>query len=207
MTPEGHTPRLGNLLRQRPFQKFVSRVNIDEAHFIYTAGCPLYGLNAFRPAWGRLGDLKALLPNNIHWHLFSATFPEHILAVIKESLLKADYKFIHVTSNRPNVMYATHQVENTIEDLLNYKCFLNDNDPFDISEQPHVLIFLDDKALTVKVADYLDSCLPSAQRGKGIIRHYHSSMSRMYLEQAHSAFTSDTGNCRILVTTSGQSVI
>lgn len=52
-------PRLGELLCKQPaFQKHVKRVNIDEAHFIYTAGEKLYGAPAFCPAWGLLGNLK-----------------------------------------------------------------------------------------------------------------------------------------------------
>lgn len=31
------------------------------------AGLPLYGLNAFHPAWGMLDKLKALLVNDVIW--------------------------------------------------------------------------------------------------------------------------------------------
>ena len=64
-TREGHLPRLALLLRNHSFQKHVTRVVVDEAHNIYTAGLPHYGLDAFRPAWGRLGELRAILPSSV----------------------------------------------------------------------------------------------------------------------------------------------
>ncbi|KAH8983561.1 hypothetical protein EDB86DRAFT_2811389, partial [Lactarius hatsudake] len=72
--------------------------------------------------------------------------------------------------------------------------------------QPRVLIFMDKKELACQIADHLDSCLPSGCRDKGIVRHYHSMMLQKYLQITHEAFTTPSGNCRILVATSGQSV-
>ncbi len=102
-------------------------------------------------------------------------------------------------------MYATHQVHRSIEDPRNYICFIQQ--PFDFNRQPHVLIFFDDKDLTKKVAQYLDAQLPLEHRGRGIIRHYHSGMSEAFLKQVHYSFVSETGMCRILVATSGESVV
>ncbi|KDR79157.1 hypothetical protein GALMADRAFT_63303 [Galerina marginata CBS 339.88] len=107
---------------------------------------------------------------------------------VKEKLLRPGYDYVHVTSNRPNIIYATHQVTNSIEDVHNYECFLQS--PFEADSQPHVLIFFDDKKLTTK----------------GIIRYYHSSMSKDYLEQVHEDFISPEGTCKILIATSGESV-
>jgi hypothetical protein len=50
------------LVRNPYFQKKVIRINVGEAHNIYTAGLPRHGLNAFCPAWGRLDELKILFP-------------------------------------------------------------------------------------------------------------------------------------------------
>ena len=204
-TPEGHFPRMALLLRQLTFQPLISRFCVDEAHSFYTAGFPLYGLPAFRPSWGKLHELKASLRPSIPWHFFSATFPPHILDLIKGKLLRPGFDYIHVTSNRPNIIYATHQVENNIKDVRNYECFLQS--PFNADSQPHVLIFFDDKKLTTKVEAHLESCLPSRERGKGIIRYYHSSMSNDYLEKVHNDFISPTGTCKILIATSGESVV
>ena len=204
-SPEGHTSRLSTILRNPAFQKYIARVNVDEAHSIYTAGQDLHGLKAFRPAWGQLADLRALLNGSIHWNFFSATFPPHILKIIESKVLRNDYELIQITSNRPNTMYATHEVINSIEEPRNYECFLSK--PFVLEKQPHVLIFCDDKDLTLKLAFHLNTCLPPDLRDQDIVMHYHSSMSEKYLKKAHEAFISETGKCRILVTTSGQSVV
>ena len=102
-------------------------------------------------------------------------------------------------------MYATHQVHRSLNDPRNYTCFIQQ--PFDFDKLLHVLIFFDDKDLTKKVAQYLDDQLPTQHRGRGIVRHYHSGMSEEYLKQVHTSFVSEAGLCRILVATSGQSMV
>ncbi|KAH9009895.1 P-loop containing nucleoside triphosphate hydrolase protein [Lactarius hengduanensis] len=201
---EGHLPRLALLVRNLWFQRHIARVIVDEAHNIHTAGLSHYGLDAFRPAWGRLDELKAILPHCVHWVFLSATFPPHIRATVEKKLLQPGYTAIHVTSNRPNTVYAAHEVLNSIEDFQNYECFLAC--PFSLVSQPRVLIFVDKKELACRIAAHLDSCLPSEYQEKGIVRHYHSQMSQKYLQVAHKAFTTPEGNCRVMVATSGQSV-
>jgi superfamily II DNA helicase RecQ len=74
-TPEGHLPRLATLLVRNPqFQKRIKSVTVDEAHFIDLAGLPRYDNSAFRPAWGRLDELKVILPKTVPWRALSATF-------------------------------------------------------------------------------------------------------------------------------------
>ena len=195
---------MGDLVRTLAFQKIISRINIDEAHSFYTAGLSLYGSPAFRPAWGKLADLKRILRQTTPWHLFSATFPPHILTAVKEKLMRPNFDYIHQTSNRPNIIYATHEIDK-LGNVQNYNCFITT--PYNAATQPHILIFVDDRKLTAQITDHLESCLPSELKGKGVVKHYHSSMSQLYLDQTHSDFVSPTGTCKILVTTSGQSVV
>lgn len=204
-SPEGHFPRLAALVRNKLFQRRIKRIHVDEAHFIHTAGLGHHGGKAFRPAWAQLDELKALLPQSIPWQAFSATFPAHILKTVESKILRPNYVSIHISSNRPNTMYATHRVVSRIEDCKNYECFLLR--PFDLRSQPRVLIFFDDKDLASAVSDHLDSKLPEEYRGKGITRHYHSGMSEQYLSAAHRAFTEEDGICKILCATSGESVV
>ncbi|KAF9486495.1 P-loop containing nucleoside triphosphate hydrolase protein [Pholiota conissans] len=203
-TPEGHYPRMACFVRDPKFQKRIARMNIDEAHSFGTQGLPLYGQPAFRPAWGQLTVLKVVIPPSANWHLYSATYPLHIFDCIVDKLLRCSFDYIYQTSNRPNIMYATHQVPGKLDDVRNYECFLRA--PYNPASQPHVLIFVDDKALVARIASHLDGCLPSEYRGKGVVKHYHSSMSKLYLERTHADFISPTGTCKILVATSGQSV-
>ena len=202
---EGHLPRLAIFLRNQYFQRHIVRIVVDEAHNIYTAGLPLYELDAFHPAWGRLDEIKAILSWHVQWTYLSATFLLHICATIEDKLLKPGYTAIHVTSNQPNTTYVTHEAVNSIEDMQNYNCFLAN--PFSLESQPRMLIFVNKKELACHVSAYLDSCLPSEYHDMGIVMHYHSMMSQKYLQLAHEAFTTPSGKCRILVATSGQSVV
>ena len=73
----GHLPRLARLIQQdRLFRKRI--VHINEAHFIYTAGAELYGLPAFRPAWGQLGEVRIKLGKVVAFQALSGTQPAHI---------------------------------------------------------------------------------------------------------------------------------
>jgi superfamily II DNA helicase RecQ len=138
-------------------------------------------------------------------HCSSATVPAHILKTIESRVLRPNYIQIRASSNRPNTVYATHKTVNNIDDVRNYKCFLKS--PFDLSQQPHTLIFVDSVSLTSSISVHLDSCLPEELQGRGIVKHYHSLMSEQYLSETHQSFVDSNGPCRLLVTTSGQSVV
>ena len=203
---EGHLPRLYILVRNQGFQKLINRVNVDEAHHIYTAGLPHHSLDAFCPAWGQLDELKAVLSHNVKFGAYLATITApHILKVVELKILHPDYVFIHLTSNRLNTMYAKHEVMKSIDELSNYDCFLSN--PFDLATQPHVLIFVDNKDFACRISSYLDSRLPEELRQKNIVMHYHSQMSVKYLQFAHKCFTQKNSPCCIMVATSSQSVV
>jgi len=202
---EGHLPRLGILLRNSHFQRRVIRIIVDEVHNIHFSGLSHYGLDAFRPAWGRLDELKAILLQKTHWCACLATFTPLALWTVENKVLHSNHVYIHVTSNRPNMIYAMHQVVNSIDDLRNYLCFLMS--PFHPGLQPRVLIFVNNKKLAARIASHLDSCLPPTIQNKGIVVHYHSKMSEKYLQNAHDSFIQEDGACRIMVATSAQSVV
>ena len=118
-------PRLSALiLKSYHFQKTIKRVNIDEAHNIHTAGLPQHGLKygAFRPAWGRLNDSEfmSILPSSVMVHCFSVTVSPHIHKTIESRVLHPNYMQIRASSNRPNTLYAMHEVVNNIDDVRNY---------------------------------------------------------------------------------------
>jgi len=203
---EGHFPRLSLLLRNQRFHKLINRLNVDEVHHVHTAGLPHHGLDAFRPAWGKIDELRAILPRKVKVGAYSATVTSaHILRTIELKILRPEYVLIRVTSNRPNTMYSTFEVTKSIDDLRNYDCFLSS--PFDLVAQPHVLIFVDNKDLACRISSYLDSRLPQELQKKNIVMHYHSLMSERYLTFAHNCFTQENGPCHIMVATAGQSVV
>ena len=107
---EGHYSRMGQLIRKSAFQKLLARINVDEAHFIHTAGIKQHSVDPFRPAWGTVDELRALLASSIPWHLFSATWPPHIRKTVKSKILRLNYVSIEISSNQPNTIYTTHEV-------------------------------------------------------------------------------------------------
>lgn len=169
-----------------------------------TAGIAQHGAPAHRPSWGRLNELKLLLPHAT-FRGFSATMPPHMLAVVEKSFLRPKYVMIRTALNRPNIIYATHCVVKSLKTLENYECFLTR--PYDPLRQPNVLIFCDDSDFTVSLVRHFESCVTPEFRGKGLFLHYHSFMSPGYLAKAHSSFTDPSGACKILVSTSAEAVV
>ncbi|KAF4593863.1 ATP-dependent DNA helicase sgs1 [Pleurotus pulmonarius] len=100
----GHLPRLAQLLDERDFIKQIRCINVDEAHFIYTAGTANYGLDAFRPAWGLLGKFRVRLPRDTPFLAMSGTLPPHIKTCVTENLILRD-DFLDIT--KPPVVEAS----------------------------------------------------------------------------------------------------
>lgn len=202
----GHLPIIATLIRNQYFQRHIARVNVDEAHCIHIDGLSHYGQDAFRPAWGRLDLIQAILPRLVTWSLFSATFPQHILQTVEKKLLLPDYERIHATSNRPNTAYAFREVQD-LDDLTNYECLLTH--PFKLEDQPRILIFVDNKKLAARLAHHLSQFVPEDRRRgkKRAVRHYHSQMSERYLQRSYDEFTREGGSCKVLITTSCNAVV
>lgn len=204
----GHMPRFARLVAQdRDFKKRLKRVHVDEAHFIYTAGLGLYGLPAFRPAWGRLGEFRIKLDKDLRVMALSGTQPPHIKKKIKESLLFKDETLfsIELSSNRPNIIYATHPIVNNLSDFRNLDFLVPDPYPSGF-KFPKTLVFHDSTDEAAAAAVYNNRRLPEDQRNKGIIKHYHSGMSKRYLTEVYENF-SQQGTCRILHATEGASTV
>ncbi|KAJ3520502.1 hypothetical protein NMY22_g12731 [Coprinellus aureogranulatus] len=120
-----------------------------------------------------------------------------------DPIFGTDYKLIRYSTNRTNIMYATHEVVGGLDDVRNYECFLTQ--PYDPIKQPRVLIFFQSMKLACEVADHLDSLLPSERQQKGITEHYYSDMSEDFLARTFVSFTSKQGTTKILCSTSGNS--
>ncbi|KAF8452791.1 P-loop containing nucleoside triphosphate hydrolase protein [Boletus edulis BED1] len=172
----------------------ISRVHIDEAHNVYTAGLPHHGEDAFRPAYGKLGELRVFLPKGTPFQMLSATLPPHILSTIKEQLMiSSDYLEIRLSTNRPNITYATIPLVGGLRNFQNLNLLLlrEFHPPMAI---PKTLIFHDCKQDATDAAAYLNTRLPL-----NIWNHE-------YLQQTFEDFSSPNGTCRILHATAGASV-
>ncbi len=132
----GHLPRLAQLIANQDsrFRKRIVRVHVDEAHFIHTAGCELYGLAAFRPAWGKLGEFCVKLGKSVTFQALSGTQPKHVKKRIIEHLLFDEEKICHIklSSNRPNTVYTTHPIVGNLSDFRNLDFLVPDSYPADL---------------------------------------------------------------------------
>jgi hypothetical protein len=112
----GHMPRLARLVSQNykfnQLIKLLKRLHVDE-----------YDLPAFRSAWGRLGELRIKLGNDITVQSLSGTEPEHIKKAIIKCLPvlfdESNLCSIKLTSNRLGPTHATHQIVNELSDFRN----------------------------------------------------------------------------------------
>jgi len=168
----------------------------------------LYGLPAFRVAWGRLAEFRIKLPKKVVFQALSGTQPEHIKKKIKEDLLFKGEKLcsIKLSSNRPNMAYATHPIVGTLSDFRNLDFLVPDLYPVDF-RLPKTLVFHDNLEQCTAAAVYLNDRLPQPLRNKGLIKHYHGIMSKEYLTLVYDDFRQPDGACRILHATEGASTV
>jgi superfamily II DNA helicase RecQ len=205
----GHLPRLARLIQQdRLFRKRIARVHVDEAHFIYTAGVELYGLPAFRPAWGQLGEFRIKLGKGVVFQALSGTQPAHIKKTIIDHLLFDEKTLcsIKLSSNRPNMVYATHAIVGNLSDFRNLDFLVPDPFPGDF-RLPKTLVFHDNLNECTAAAVYINDRLPKSLRSKGLVQHYHGGMSKKYLTLVYDDFQKPDGACRILHATEGASTV
>jgi hypothetical protein len=116
---------------------------------------------------------------------------------------------ISLTSNRPNITYATHPIAGLLSDFRNLQFLVPEhgNQAFDPKTIPKTIIFHDNLQEAANAANYLNSLLPDTMKNTQIIKHYHSKMSMKYLEQAFQDFASPDGTTRVLCATSGASTV
>ncbi|KAJ2930420.1 hypothetical protein H1R20_g6675, partial [Candolleomyces eurysporus] len=203
----GHRAQLCQLLSDnRAFISLVQCVHIDEAHTIFTAGIDLYGIAAFRPAWGQLGKLRVIIGKQVPVQALSGTQPPHIRRKIISSLMMDEpwLRSVTLSSNRENLVYATHGIIGQRSDFRNLGFLVPDG--YDGSYQlPKGIVFHDDKREVASAAIFIDSRLPKSMRGKGVVQHYHGTMSKLFLECVYNDFGDPNSTCRILHATSGAS--
>ncbi|KAH9011631.1 II DNA helicase [Lactarius pseudohatsudake] len=203
----GHLPRLARLVAEdRHFVKLIRRVHVDEAHFIYTAGLKHYGLPAFRSAWARIGEFRIKIGNQVPVQALSGTQPPHIKAAIIKNLLFDESQLcsVKLTSNRPNIVYATHPIVGKLSDFRNLDFLVPQ--PYHTGwSLPKTVVFHDSVEQAAEAALYHTRRLPEGLQKRGLVMHYHGGMSKEYLTQVYEDFSDPNGHCRILHATEGAS--
>ncbi|KAI0315752.1 P-loop containing nucleoside triphosphate hydrolase protein [Amylostereum chailletii] len=197
----GNNPRIGQLIRdnKEPFKRKIQQVLVDEGHFVHTAGTDLYGLKAYRPAYGHLGSLRVWLATGMPIQVLSGTLPPHIKHSVVNSLgLRPNFTSIGMSSNSPNLIYATHPIIGSLNDFHNLDFLIPPPKLNDV-------VFFDNISKASDAVTYLESHtnLPENDWNKGIFREYHGDMTPGFLDEVFKSFTSTHGTVKVLCATSG----
>jgi RecQ family ATP-dependent DNA helicase len=107
--------RIKNLWRQPEWRKRLFAVVIDEAHCIDSWG------GSFRQDYGRIGELRSMVPRETPFLATSATLPPQVLENIKKCLhFRSDTQIINVGNDRPNIKFLVTEYQhpmNSFQDL------------------------------------------------------------------------------------------
>ncbi|KAJ7744501.1 P-loop containing nucleoside triphosphate hydrolase protein [Mycena maculata] len=204
---EGHIPRFAKLLHDPKWVKAVKLLQIDEAHFIATTGQAKGKEAAFRPAFSDLGErVRVHLPSSAVCTAYSASMPNRVCNLLMKTLRMEPTKTVklELSTNRPNLIYATIPMIGSINNFTNLHFLFRQ--PFPANYLlPKSMIFLDDKKKAAKLARHLNSELSPALAAQEPFRHYHSSMSKHYLEDTVARFRETNGGVRCLIATESAS--
>ncbi|KAK6980832.1 hypothetical protein R3P38DRAFT_3235139 [Favolaschia claudopus] len=166
-------------------------MNVDEAHFIYTAGLPLYALPAFRPAWGAPNLLGLRLKRNTPIIAMSTTLPPHIKSAVTH-FDPATMLSLELSTSCPNIIYATHRIVRSLSDYRSLD-FMLGLDAFVLPRK--TLVFHDNTQQCSDARAHQNNKLPKSEQNKGLIRHYHAGMSHTYLKNLFDDFSKKDGGC------------
>jgi hypothetical protein len=113
---------------------------------------------------------------------------------------------IKLTSNRPNIVYATHPIVGVLSDMRNLDFLVPVPYPAGWV-MPKTVVFHDDTDLATDGAAYHERRLPEELQRKDLVAHYHGGMSKEYLTLTYDDFKDPEGKCRILHATEGASTV
>lgn len=198
---------MARLLHDRKFLNLIKCVHVDEVHNVYTSGTQKHGHPAFCLAWGSLSEVRAILSKTTSWQALSATMPSHIFKCVTEKLFLASNRLvIRVSTNCPNIIYATHPLVGSINNFRNLDCLVPRpfHPPMRLQK---VIVFHDNKTEANNAARYLNSRLPAEFQKLGIIKHYHGDMSEEYLEKTYTDFANPDGFTLMINGTSGAGTV
>ncbi|KAJ6528633.1 P-loop containing nucleoside triphosphate hydrolase protein [Mycena vulgaris] len=204
---QGHIPRFAKLLHDPKWAKKIKLLQLDEAHFIATAGQAKGKEGAFRPSYSDLGErVRVHLSSSAVCTAYSASMPTRIVELVMKTMRMDPNRTVklELTTNRPNLVYATIVMVGNIDNFANLDFLvpqpLPPNYPF-----PKFMVFIDDKKKAAKIARYLNSRLPPEKAALEPFKHYHSSMSKPYLEDTARRFKEQDGDIRGLIATESAS--
>lgn len=191
---------LNNVIRKPELGKRVLSIVVDEAHVVSHWG------SEFRKHYGTLGMLRALLPKGTPFVAMSATLPERVRKDVLARLQfnQKKYNYLNLGNDRTNVslvVRAMHNAMNTYSDL-DFLVPQDTRQPADVSK---AFIYADSVSSGFDMVDHLDSLLPSALQGQGLVRPYNAALSKECRDVLMELFKA--GHIRILVCTDAAGMV
>ncbi|KAJ7642890.1 P-loop containing nucleoside triphosphate hydrolase protein [Mycena rosella] len=111
---------------------------------------------------------------------------------------------LELTTNRPNLVRAVIPMIGSINNFTNLHFLIPTSCPPNFV-LPKSMVFLDNKRKAAQLARYLNAQLPPALALRKPFRHYHSPMSKHYLEDTVDQFKGPAGDVRCLIATESAS--
>lgn len=199
-------PLFSRLLEDTRFVRLIKRVNIDEVHWIATAGRADSKGKIFRPEYAKLQEVLIRLRTGTPCAMFTATLPPDARAIIEDSLkipLSDPSKTsVHMLSvNRPNFTYAVVPLNGSTSNLSNLNCLIPAPYHPPMGHLAKKIIFVDSMELAVRMEMHLTELLPASMRASRPIRRLYSLMSKFYKDDVISEFAKREGGVQIVIAT------
>lgn len=174
------------ILTKIAFAKHV-KIVVDEGHCISKWG------PVFRPAWGKIGDIRALVPHPVPFLVGTATATPEEQILIKKSLhFDKNHAFYNLGNFRPNLVWKVQTLDSK-RPFVSQLDFLIPPHPSaeNFSSSEKVLVYVNDRPTAHSLAYHLRSRLPCDLEDRVEVYHaLRSSLTKavMTLSDNHLSF-------------------
>ncbi|KAJ7573001.1 P-loop containing nucleoside triphosphate hydrolase protein, partial [Mycena floridula] len=171
----------------------ILSVVVDEAHVVSHWGA------GFRKQYGKLGEVRALLPAGVPFVAMSATLPTRVRRDVLTKLeFGKKYVDVNIGNDRPNVSIAVRAIENTLTSYRDLD-FIIPKGCTDVQQIAKTFLYADNVIKGTDIEDHLRELLSEELRMTGAIRTYSAASSKDYLKEVMRLFR--LGIVRILICT------
>lgn len=190
------TSRLRASLLSQELAKSVEFLAVDEAHCIITWG------DTFRPAYGKVGDLRAILPFDIPLLAVTATATPLMVQQIKNTLhFHSRNHHINIGNDRPNIEIEVRRMRCTQSSLGDLQYIIDEINVTGVVAN-RMIFFRECKSTQVAVR-HLRKHIPAQFHSK--IAYYHARRTPLALQELAERFMKDEVN--LLCTTEAAGMV
>ena len=189
-----------SVLQHSDFQRRLKLLAIDEAHVIVSWG------DEFRPAYGRLGELRSLFPSDVPWLAVSATMDPSTLKAVMKSL-RFDDKLVPIKTsiNREDVFINVQKIQKTFVSFEDLRFLTNTNPDTKLIKRKAV-VYGNTIAELLKMVDalrrfYREASKCDEETAGQHIRLYHGELSLSGKSTLQADFKRENSDIRIICST------